>query len=267
VSFRVKVDPANPGQFFACCGLLEIAARLRPGAEGCFDGGQFAVSGDAGLRALLSALLSNPAEEVTRLPGGPAVKALLAPLRLAFGDPPAAGLVLDAWVAVRVDKGKVVAAASPPWNFWSGQQTPSRIWTALRAALSEQLANLSDGQLPELFGHRVPLTGRFGFDPGAAWNALDVGFSPNEQGMEVASSPAVELLAAVGVQRFRPVMAADRQSFTYATWGRPLGAAGSRRRRGRCGPGRPVRTLPGAGREPGQLRRAGTLRTTERDKR
>ena len=27
-SIRVKVDVTNPGQFFACCGLLELADRL-----------------------------------------------------------------------------------------------------------------------------------------------------------------------------------------------------------------------------------------------
>ena len=34
---RVRVDPTNPGQFFACCGLLELADRLWNGAEGWFD--------------------------------------------------------------------------------------------------------------------------------------------------------------------------------------------------------------------------------------
>ena len=36
-TIRIRVDATNPGQFFACCGLLELAARLRPGAFGCFE--------------------------------------------------------------------------------------------------------------------------------------------------------------------------------------------------------------------------------------
>ena len=36
MSFALTVDPTNPGQFIACCGLLELAGRLRPGAEGWF---------------------------------------------------------------------------------------------------------------------------------------------------------------------------------------------------------------------------------------
>ncbi|MHB1766799.1 MAG: type I-G CRISPR-associated protein Cas8g2 [Phycisphaerae bacterium] len=36
---RVKVDPSNPGQFFACCGLLELADRLWGDCCGRFDDG------------------------------------------------------------------------------------------------------------------------------------------------------------------------------------------------------------------------------------
>jgi CRISPR-associated protein Csx14 len=75
---------------------------------------------------------------------------------------------------------------------------------------------------PELFSQTVPMTGRFGFDPGAAWNALDVGFSPDKQQMPVETSPATELLAAVGLQRFRPLVSEDNESFVYATWGHSL---------------------------------------------
>ena len=32
----LAVDLRNPGQFFACCGVLELASRLWPGSEGWF---------------------------------------------------------------------------------------------------------------------------------------------------------------------------------------------------------------------------------------
>lgn len=41
MSTRINVDPANPGQFFACCGLLELAGRIWDGAEGWFKEGAF----------------------------------------------------------------------------------------------------------------------------------------------------------------------------------------------------------------------------------
>jgi CRISPR-associated protein Csx14 len=221
MSFSVNVDPTNPGQFFACCGLLELADRLWPGAEGWFADGRFHVTCAGELSEVLSALVGAVPEQVTRLDNGLEVKPLLAPLRFSLG----AGniqFVLDTWMAIGVEKGVVVTRANPPWNFWSGQQTPLRIWGPLQGAIAEMLPRLDPLHPGRLFEHRQFLTGRFGFDPGPAWNALDAGFSPNEQGIAVESSPAVELLAAVGLQRFRPRMFAGRDTFTYATWGVPL---------------------------------------------
>jgi CRISPR-associated endonuclease/helicase Cas3 len=219
---RVAVDPTNPGQFFACCGLLELADQLWPGAEGWYEGGEFCIACGGSLQTLLAALVGAVPEEITRLENGLEVKRLLAPLRLTFEADNPLTFTLDAWMTVRADKGDVVVAANPPWNFWSGQQTPLRIWSPVRAALARMLPGLDSVKARELFTQREFLTGRFGFDPGPAWNALDVGFSPNEQGISVESSPAVELLAAVGIQRFRPRMGDSRDCFDYFTWGIPL---------------------------------------------
>jgi CRISPR-associated protein Csx14 len=156
------------------------------------------------------------------LPNGIAVKPLIAPLWLSFDGGASVTLTLDSWMTLRIGKGEVVAGANPPWNFWSGQQTPLRIWNPVRAALARLLSTLDSGRAHRLFEQREFLTGRFGFDPGPAWNALDVGFSPNEQGISVESSPAVELLAVIGVQRFRPRMSDTRDWFDYSTWDIPL---------------------------------------------
>jgi len=43
-ALSVHVDVKNPGQFFACCGLLEVAHRLWPKAEGWFEEDNFIVS-------------------------------------------------------------------------------------------------------------------------------------------------------------------------------------------------------------------------------
>src|ERR1700747_1484984 len=51
-----NVDVTNPGQFFACCGLLELAYRLCPGAEGWFEGSAFHVSNSAELDGVLEQL-------------------------------------------------------------------------------------------------------------------------------------------------------------------------------------------------------------------
>lgn len=230
-AIRIRVDPTNPGQFFACCGLLELADRLWEGAEGWFGDGVFLVAmPDApvgALYCLLCALTKNAVIEMTKLENGLSVKPLIAPLqlRVACGRPFC--FTLDAWMKIRRDKGEVAAVANRPWNFWSGQQTSARIWATLREASQEQIERMAGNRLgfEDLFSWRVPLSGRFGFDPGAAWKALDVGFSPNTQQIPAASSPTTELLAAVGLQRFRPRLSDDSSSFYYATWGQPLGPA------------------------------------------
>lgn len=221
-AFQVHVNPLNPGEFLACCGLLEIADRLSSGAAGWFDDGVFRVRTDVSLADVVSALVREEAEERLEVSNGLAVPQLIAPLIVRLGRSPRGVMVLDGWVTLRIEKGRVVAAANRPWNFWSGQQTSLRIWRALREALIQQTTAAREPVGPDLFAWRAPLSGRFGFDPGAAWTALDAGFSPNEQKIAVASSPAVELLAAVGLQRFRPNVSRDRETFVYATWSTPL---------------------------------------------
>src|SRR5262245_9868102 len=62
MSIHVTVDPTNPGQFFACCGLLELADRLwpqtddRPAAEGWFAERQFYIDCAGSLGELLQRL-------------------------------------------------------------------------------------------------------------------------------------------------------------------------------------------------------------------
>ncbi len=221
MSIQVVVDPTNPGQFFACCGLLELADRLWPGAEGSFakGGREFLVTCQGTVRELLTYLIENPPAPVSRLElNGLEVAPIVAPLAFSFDGGVSVGLILDAWTQIRVEKGVGQVVSNPPWNFWSGQQTSMRIWTALQTQLTLQVPRLTDTQLEQIFEQRVFQKGRFGFDPGPAWNPLDVGFSPNEQSMEVESSPATELLAAIGLERFRPVMAQNRESFDYFTW-------------------------------------------------
>ncbi len=57
-TIAVDVDATNPGQFFACCGLLELADRLWPGAEGWFTNGDqaFLISASGTLDSLVRAI-------------------------------------------------------------------------------------------------------------------------------------------------------------------------------------------------------------------
>ncbi len=64
------------------------------------------------------------------------------------------------------------------------------------------------------------MTSRLGLDPRSSWNTLDTGFSPNDQQLPVDTYPATELLAAIGLETFRPSPADD--GYVYAVWSNPL---------------------------------------------
>jgi len=228
-NISIPVDLTNPGQFFACCGLLELADRLWPGSEGWFDEepSKFNVACGGTLGLAISCLIKAEALEVKDAYGGLAIKPIVAPLalylRLEGGE---RCVVLDSWLLVTAKGGRVEADANPPWNFWSGQQTPVGIWKSLREAVLSKGAQeqLKEGSsfCEDPLSLRLPLTGRFGFDSGAAWHARDLGFSPNAQAMRVLSSPITEMLAVVGIQRFRPQLNDRRDLITYCTWRVPL---------------------------------------------
>jgi CRISPR-associated protein Csx14 len=223
-SIIVAVDATNPGQFFACCGLLELADRLWPGAEGWFAEGdrEFKIACGGTLGELLATLIMDPPNVVERLESGRLeIAPIIAPLAFSFDGGSTTAFVLDAWTRIALVKGVARVISNPPWNFWSGQQTSARIWEALRQELAAQMARMNVTPSRDLFSHRLLQGGRYGFDSGPAWNALDVGFSPNEQNLEVEASPVTELLAAVGLQRFRPAMCDDRDRFDYFAWRSP----------------------------------------------
>lgn len=60
----------------------------------------------------------------------------------------------------------------------------------------------------------------FCFDFRLFVHSLDVGFSLDVQGIEMLVYPAVELLALIGIQRFRPL--AQKQHFDYWIWKYPM---------------------------------------------
>lgn len=198
----VNVDVTNPGQFFACCGLLELAHRLWPGAEGWFEKDQFHVVIKEKQQNLFCQLLDR--------------------LRTATfesdknrGEDKIHPICINQW-NLYLDWWLDTSGKSNSFKLWAGQQSFESIILNLQAALKE--INLLNAE--NILNVSMPLSGRFGFDPRAAWNAIDVGYSPNEQQMKVNTFPIVEILAAVGIQGFRP--AQDKNDYYYSTWNRPL---------------------------------------------
>jgi CRISPR-associated protein Csx14 len=206
-SLSVRVDVSNPGQFFACCGLLELVHRLWPLAEGWFVADRFHISAyNTPGTDVLGACLAKLRESTLSTDDSRGEKAIR-PVHVTHTD--GINLTLDWWIDRIGNKTAL--------KLWAGQQTSVGIMRTLCGALRKP-NNVPPG---ELFEAGQPLTGRFGVDPRAAWNPLDVGFSPNKQQMEVSTYPAVELLAAIGLQGFRP-REAEKGRWRYASWSIPL---------------------------------------------
>jgi CRISPR-associated protein Csb3 len=75
-----------------------------------------------------------------------------------------------------------------------------------------------DDLIARPFDVLTPMGGSFNFDPRGAWTAIDAGYSLNDQGHQVESSPIVEFLAAWGLEHARPDEFETRK-VRYAAWG------------------------------------------------
>lgn len=199
--YRIRVDPRNPGLYFACCGLFEVAELLEPGGAAWFeaDGRDFCLRTAAPLPPDPPAL-----EEASSEEGADSILAI-EPLTLRFGARP----VRLNWWLDNAEKEKSALKT------WGGQQTS-------RSVLSGVLSLVNDvGSVPELFSASVFTTTRFGVDSRSAWEPIDLGYSPNDVARKDARTyPWVELLSVVGLQGFRP--AGRRRDYRYSTWLEPL---------------------------------------------
>ncbi len=210
---EVILDPLNPGQFFACCGLFETIVLEEPHALARFEldasrprAAQFSVSTSIELKSVLARLRGANAEFPDK-----EVEAAIRPATISYNG---IRMELDWWLDPFREK-------SGNLKCWAGQVTTANLFSELLPMLDET------SQGADLFNRPRMAKAKFGVDPRSAWNALDFGFSPNEHGADAATFPAVEVLAAIGLQGFRP-KADRRDGVTYALWQEPLPAAVAR---------------------------------------
>jgi CRISPR-associated protein Csx14 len=208
-SLSVNVDVTNPGQFFACCGLLELAHRLWPGAAGWFEDGQFSVAplgtGDSTLQAMLGALIECDVRTVN------------------VSDPKTDPIELGKPIGLRLDWWLRFDGTTNLFKTWAANATSQQMFSKWREPLKACLKDIE--QRPErLFEPTSRVQGSYGFDRELGWDALAVGFSLNEHAeyRKLPTHPAVELLGALGLQRFFPDFHEKKQAVRYATWHPPL---------------------------------------------
>jgi CRISPR-associated protein Csb3 len=210
--FRVHVDPANPGQFFACCAMLELSARLEDnaGAQGWFENGDFCVASKHDLAETLrqitrAELKSLDAQDITACP-------------IWIGEP--FNLRLDWW---KSDDRKITDL-----KVWAGTMEGLRMARAMQQAMRSDVFTT-----PNLFN--VGAVARDPDDPakkvepfyfdarrGPNAHSRDVGFAPNDLGLTTIASPAVEFLCLIGLQRCLPMPVKDLfRHYDYFLWPKP----------------------------------------------
>lgn len=206
---RIRLDPLNPGQFYACCGFLELAALDRRDVLSAFEAqpGQprtawLNVSGTCDtflcdcLERLRNAVLSFDKK----------FEASISPAILRLGS---REIELDWWL----DEFREQAS---PIKCWAGQVTTKGLFEELLSLLDNSSSGL------DLFQKSQLTKSKFGVDPRAAWNARDYGYSPNEHGTDSATFVGVEALAAVGLQSFRPSVRRKTRQAAYHLWNAKL---------------------------------------------
>lgn len=210
-TIRVNVDPTNPGHFFACCGLLELADRLWEGAEGWFEGPLFIITCGGTLKSLIEQtahadLVQLNMEDDTGSP-------------VEIGQP---------FRPLRLDWWQDSLAGGKQLKIWAGTMESFRIARAMQSTMKNNPFHSSGlldvGMVAFDPDNREKKVEPFYFDARRGPNAhsRDVGFSPNDLQMTTSAFPAVEFLCLVGLQRCLPIKTTQPRVFDYFTWSEPL---------------------------------------------
>jgi CRISPR-associated endonuclease/helicase Cas3 len=253
----LRVDVSNPGQYFACCGLFELADKMNPGILAHFEQDvltkqwrfvlQSEPYGKEGLPITIESLLktfaiaelaaadnqadfdNHTSEFNTNADGCPdsdEKEQKAPPLRVASPF----NLRLDWW--------ETASKNTSALKVWAGSMNCLRIARAMQNAVGQIVDqnNFIDNAEDILFDSRVvyesSLTSKkktkkvepFYFDSlrGPNADSRDVGFSPNSMKLETIASPTVEILCLIWLQRAIPAPAGKPRQFAYHLWTQPL---------------------------------------------
>jgi CRISPR-associated protein Csb3 len=237
-SITIPVDLTNPGQFFACCGLLELADRLWPGAEGWFEGNQFKIASNGSFNELVQQIKhcdirsSLTAAELKRL----GTLLSRAKASLSQDDQAEKTRLQQQWKVESLSIGQPFNLSLDWWRDERGNRLDPKTWAA-KQLLMDIVGDLRDGAdrikvalEADLWQWVYEVDRRFNFDSdlGAMGSARDVGFSfdalvgNQRTRINVPCRPFVEFLALCGLQRCRAVATPRRSALIYCCWHVPL---------------------------------------------
>jgi len=229
----LKVDITNPGQFYACCGLLELAGRIAPETVAHFSDGHFIIQ--ANVATILDSFFKCDVEVKPSTTGKEDVKVdddsktdahrgrihpmrLLAPFDLQLDwwtDDEAQEQKLKTWTA-----GQRVTDLLLPHHKKTkrkGKAHFTRI-PSTREHFAAAVQQYPDDWLQAAIPIKSPMT--FSYDSRISRNnAIDLGYT--DAGI-LAFSPAVDVLTLVAFQRFRPLMLTQWSQNVFCTWHEPI---------------------------------------------
>ncbi|HEX8072053.1 MAG TPA: hypothetical protein VF546_19040 [Pyrinomonadaceae bacterium] len=237
--YDIQVNPANPVEYLACCGVFEILARFDADATSWWEvepQARFWIESEideASLLACLKQSLSdwsqwqqgeNPDDEklssqddedeeggdeadTEESGGGESNDGVSISAQISLNDKNIT-LVLDWWYETLTLKKK---GKSSSWKLYTGQQTIDRILRELIVEAKKELQANPCTSFTSLIKRNVRKTGRFRFDPRSFGDPLDTGYSANDlkKFRDPAYEPVknylfAELLAIFAVQYLFP---------------------------------------------------------------
>lgn len=223
-NIRFPVDLTNTGQFFACCGLLELADRLWPGAEGWFDSPDAFVlfsHRDNSLESILSQAVACefesllPAKELAELRQLNERKSEMKSKRKSLSNDAekrrkalnskriAAGFQLMSPFNLRVDWWLSKNCNADHLKTWAGPQAVSETVEDMKRSLK-----VTDGETLLELERRIERKGGgksrapLSFDSGRVGTAQDIGYSADNVEQAIACCVWTEFLAIIALQRF-----------------------------------------------------------------
>jgi CRISPR-associated protein Csb3 len=237
----IPVDLTNPGQFFACCGLLELASRLDENALAWFESSSYCIStcADHLLDNLFSCTVevdtsyqsaaADDDDEDDIVDNGDPHRGRVFPMRLG----PPFDLLLNWWTddEAQGQKLKLWTAGQRVTDLLLGHHKSKKKKSkgksdetikAYTPSTREHFADVVRLYPGDWLRRSVPIDApaAFSFDSRLSRNnALDMGHFPRST---LAFSPAIDVLCLVAFQRFRPETVEVWNRNRYCTWVKPL---------------------------------------------
>jgi len=239
-SITFKVDVTNPGQFFACCGILELADRLWPGAEGWFENGRFHIACDGTLRQIVDALACSDITSSVGEEGLKRLGTLLSATKatLTADDERDKERLRALWQGESLLLGNPFNLALNWWRNETNERTGLKTWAAkqlildiVRPLRSAVIANAPLAATEDILQRAVAFDGSslyFDSHAQSQSRAIDTGFSAYDLRAVIkegaSTRPGLEFFAFIGMQRFRIPPRHSDGTFVYCAWRTPLPA-------------------------------------------